>query len=377
MFSRRPGDEEVVNNLTEDVQRRLLMRPRFLAKGRFATMPRTKIIATLGPASSDYTVLRKMFTAGLDAVRLNFSHGSYNQHLDSVKLVHLLNKKYRRGVRIMQDLEGFRIRIGRLPGGKRRLLKNRTIVWLRNDAGSEGPKTIPLDYEGDLGRIEPKQLIYIDDGNLILRAKESSASSIKAEVLEGGVLKERKGVNIPGAEFEFSRITEKDKRDIEFGIKQGVDYIALSFVGDEHDVREAAELVKPRLLGCKIVAKIESREAIANIDGIIEAADGIMIARGDLGVAVPIYEVPIIQKQIIKKCNAAKKFVITATQMLEHMTEHARPTRAEVADVANAIIDGTDFVMLSGETAIGKFPYESVRMMNEIIKFTEKAIPGL
>jgi len=340
-------------------------------------MPKTKIIATLGPASGSYSVLRKMFTAGLDVVRLNFSHGSYDGHLDLVKLVRLLNEKYRRGIRIMQDLEGFRIRVGRLAEGKTRLLKNRTIVWLRNDDQSEGPRTIPFDYEGDLSGIKSGQLIYIDDGNLILRAKEIGANSIKAEVVEGGVLKERKGINIPGAELEFGRITDKDKRDIEFGIKQGVDYIALSFVRDERDVREAAELVKPRLLGCRIVAKIESREAIANIDDIIDAADGIMIARGDMGVAVPIHEVPIIQKQIIKKCNAAKKFVITATQMLEHMTEHSRPTRAEVTDVANAIIDGTDFVMLSGETAVGQFPYESVLMMNEIIKFTEKAMPNL
>ncbi len=339
-------------------------------------MPKTKIIATLGPASDDYSVLRKMFAAGLDVVRLNSSHGSHHQHLDLIKLVRLLNEKYRRHIRIMQDLEGFRIRIGRFAG-KSRMLKNRTIVWLTNDPDNEGPKTIPFDYEGDLTRIQPKQLVYIDDGNLILRVKESSVDSIKAEVVEGGLLKERKGVNIPRAELDFDGITEKDKRDIEFGIKQGIDYIALSFVRDENDVRKAAELVKPRLLGCKIVAKIESREAIANIDPIIEAADGVMIARGDMGVAVPIHEVPIIQKRIIKKCNAAKKFVITATQMLEHMTEHSRPTRAEVTDVANAIIDGTDFVMLSGETAIGKFPYESVLMMNEIIKFTEKAIPGL
>jgi pyruvate kinase len=340
-------------------------------------MPKTKIIATLGPASGNYSELRKMFTAGLDVARLNFSHGSHNQHLELIKLVRLLNQKYGRHIRIMQDLAGFRIRIGCFAGAKTRLLKNRTIVWLTNAPDNQGPKTIPFDYKGDLTAIEPKQLIYIDDGLLILRVKESTAESIKAEVVEGGVLKERKGVNIPGVQLEFDRITEKDRGDIEFSIKQGVDYIALSFVRDAEDVRKAVELVKPRLLGCKIVAKIESRESIANIDEIIDAADGIMIARGDMGVAVPIHEVPIIQKQIIKKCNAANKFVITATQMLEHMTDHSRPTRAEVTDVANAIIDGTDFVMLSGETAVGKFPYESVLMMNEIIKFTEKAMPGL
>jgi len=340
-------------------------------------MPRTKIIATLGPASSRYTVLRKMFTAGLDAVRLNFSHGSHEQHLDSVKLVRQLNRKYRRHIRIMQDLEGFRIRVGRFAGSKTRLLKNRTIVWLTNDPKAGGPKTIPFDYTGDLSRIKPKQHIYIDDGLLRLRVKSTSAGSIKAEVLEGGILKERKGINIPDADLEFEAVTEKDKQDVEFGIEHGVDYIAMSFVRNQNDVLRIAELVRPRLPGCRLVAKIESRQAIGNIDSIIAAADGIMIARGDMGIAIPIYEVPIVQKEIIGKCNTAGKFVITATQMLEHMTEHSRPTRAEVTDVANAIIDGTDFVMLSAETAVGRFPYQSVLMMNNIIKFTEKAIPRL
>ena len=340
-------------------------------------MPRTKIIATLGPVSSNYTVLRKMFTAGLDVVRLNFSHGSHKQHLESIELVRRLNRKYGRHIRIMQDLEGFRIRIGRFKGAKTRLLKNRTVVWLSNEAEACGPRTIPFDYKGDLSRLKPKQLIFIDDGNLILRIKSTSVNSIKAIVVEGGVLKERKGINIPDVDLGFERITEKDKRDIEFGIKHRVDYIALSFVRDENDIRQAAALIKPRLPKCRLVAKIENRQAIENIDGIIEAADGIMIARGDMGVAIPIYEVPIIQKRIIRKSNAAGKFVITATQMLEHMTEHSRPTRAEVTDVANAIIDGTDFVMLSAETAVGRFPYQSVLMMNDIIKFTEKSMSGL
>ncbi|HEX43018.1 MAG TPA: pyruvate kinase [Phycisphaerales bacterium] len=334
-------------------------------------MPRTKIVATLGPASGDYTTLRKMFTAGLDVVRLNFSHGSHAGHLAMIELVRRLNKKYRRAIKIMQDLEGFRIRVGRFEGAKTRELKRGGTVWLVKEPHASGPKTIPFDYEGDLTRIRAGQMIFIDDGFLILRAKEVSATSIKAVVIEGGVLKERKGINMPGAALEFEGITGKDRADIRFGIEHRVDYVALSFVRDAADVREVATLVKPELPGCKIVAKVESREAIKNIDEIIAASDGIMIARGDMGVAIPIYEVPIIQKRIIKKCNAAGKFVITATQMLEHMTEHSRPTRAEVTDVANAILDGTDFVMLSGETAAGKYPYESVRMMNEIIKFTE------
>jgi len=340
-------------------------------------MPRTKIIATLGPASSNYATLRKMFTAGLDVVRLNFSHGSTKKHLECVKLVRKLNSKYKRHIRIMQDLEGFRIRVGRFKGGSTRLLKKHSVVWLKNAGGYDGPRTIPLDYAGDLRRVRAGNLIYIDDGNLVLKARSSTENSIKAQVLEGGVLRERKGINIPDAEFEFKGLTDKDKKDIKFGIEQGLDYIALSFVNSAEDVAQAVELVKPEAPHCQIVAKIETRQAIANIDEIIERADGIMIARGDMGISVPVYKVPVIQKQIIKKCNAAGKFVITATEMLEHMTEHPRPTRAEVADVANAILDGTDFVMLSAETAIGRYPYESVMMMNEIIKFTEKAMGKL
>jgi pyruvate kinase len=346
-------------------------------KRRFAAMPRTGIIATLGPASNNYTVLRKMVRAGLDVVRLNFSHGAHRQHLESINLVRTINKKYRRAVRIMQDLEGFRIRIGRFKGEKTRVLKDRSVVWLTNNLEVRGPKTIPFDYAGDLRRIRPGQMIYIDDGNLALRADSVHAGSIRATVVEGGILKERKGINMPGANLAFKAMTEKDKKDIQFGIRHEVDYVALSFVRDANDILEARAIVKPHLPDCRLVAKVESRQAIRNIDKIIEAADGIMIARGDMGVAIPIYEVPVIQKQIIRKCNRARKFVITATQMLEHMTESTRPTRAEVTDVANAIIDGTDFVMLSAETAVGKYPYQSVLMMNEIIKFTEKSLPEL
>jgi len=340
-------------------------------------MPRTKIVATLGPASNDYTVLTKMVRAGLDVVRLNFSHGTHVQHLESVQLVRRINSKYRRRIRIMQDLEGFRIRVGHFEGEKTRVLKERSTVWLTNDLHAQGAKTIPFDYAGDLTRIKPGQMIYIDDGRLALRAESVHAGSIRTTVIEGGVLKERKGINMPGANLSFKAMTEKDKNDIQFGIEHEVDYVSLSFVRNPDDVLEAAAIVKPRLPRCQVVAKVESRQAIRNIDKIIDAADGVMIARGDMGVAIPIYEVPIVQKQIIRKCNAAGKFVITATQMLEHMTENTRPTRAEVTDVANAIIDGTDFVMLSAESAVGKYPYESVRMMNDIIKFTEQSLPEL
>jgi pyruvate kinase len=340
-------------------------------------MLRTKIIATLGPASANYTVLRKMFAAGLDVVRLNFSHGTHDEHAKAVDLIRRLNKKYHRHIRIMQDLEGFRIRIGRFQGPKTRELKEHSTVWLTNDESADSPKMIPFDYQGDLTRIKKGQMVFIDDGNFALRVKESSRTALKVVVVEGGILKERKGINMPGAKIDFDAMTDKDKADLEFGIEHKVDYVALSFVRRAGDVEEAARLLKPQLPSCRIVAQVESRQAIENIDSIIAAADGIMIARGDMGVALPIYEVPIIQKHIIRKCNAAGKFVITATQMLEHMTEHTRPTRAEVTDVANAILDGTDFVMLSAETAAGLYPAESVAMMNDIIKFTEKSRPTL
>src|SRR4030042_847177 len=214
-------------------------------------MPGTKIIATLGPASNNYTTLRKMFTAGLDVVRLNFSHGSLQKHLECIELVRRLNKKYRRHIRIMQDLEGFRIRVGRFKHAKEKLKKQRTIVRLTNNPVDDGPKTIPLDYEGDLSRLKPEQFIYIDDGKLALEVKTSSAGSIKTVVVEGGILKERKGINIPDVDLSFDEITDKDKKSIEFGIKHSVDYIALSFVRCENDVRRAAAMIKPALPDCR------------------------------------------------------------------------------------------------------------------------------
>ena len=235
-------------------------------------MPKTKIVATLGPASSNYTVLRKMTAAGLDVVRLNFSHGTHEQHEASVDLVRRINRKYRRHVRIMQDLEGFRIRVGHFDGEKTRLLKDRATVWLTNEARAPGPRTIPFDYPGDLRRIKRGQMIYLDDGNLALRAEEVRAGSIRATVLEGGVLKERKGINMPGADLTFRAMTEKDKQDLRFGLRYEVDYVALSFVRDADDVREAAELIRPARPRCRIVAKVESRSALRHIDAIIAAA---------------------------------------------------------------------------------------------------------
>jgi pyruvate kinase len=317
-----------------------------------------------------------MIRSGLDVARLNFSHGSHKDHLEKLRTIRKVNKKYRRRVRILQDLEGYRIRICRFKGTKTKMLEKRATVWLSTEKDTGDPRVIPFDYKGNLEGIGAGQLIYIDDGNIILKAKSSSKKKVKAEVVEGGLLKERKGVNMPDVRIPFSGLTPKDKKDMEFGIKHKVDWLAQSFVRTAKDMETVKKLVKPHLPQCLVVAKVETREAIKNIDQIVDASDGIMVARGDMGISIPIYEVDIVQKMIIKKCNQKRKFVITATQMLEHMTEHSRPTRAEVADVTNAILDGTDFVMLSEETAAGKYPVEAVRMMDKIIKFTEGYTSG-
>jgi pyruvate kinase len=337
-------------------------------------MPKTKIICTIGPASDSEAVLRHLMHAGMNVCRLNFSHGSHREHKQRIGLVRKLNKECKKQVKILQDLEGYRIRIGKLGAQKEIRLKRRQMIFLSNKAGGASGNVIPFDYEGNLRDIKSGSHIYIDDGNIALLVKSCRKSRLKTEVIVPGVLKENKGVNIPGVELKFKGLTDKDRADIHFGIREGVDYIAQSFVRDRHDIMHVSRLVRDRLPSCKIIAKIENRQGINNIDEIIRVSDGIMIARGDMGVSIPIYEIPMVQKEIIRKCNRAKKFVITATQMLESMTENIRPTRAEVTDVANAIIDGSDFLMLSAETAAGRHPAEAVRMMNEIIVFTERSI---
>ncbi len=320
-------------------------------------MVKTKIIATLGPAASSRPVLRKMMLAGLDVARINFSHGNLREHLKRVSLIRELNSKYRRRIKVLGDLEGYRIRIGRLKEPIE-LKKNQVV-------------SLPVDYKGDLREIAPGRHIYIDDGNLDLVVERHERRCLRARVVTGGLLKERKGVNIPGARLKFRGITEKDRRDISICIKHKFDYIAQSFVRTKEDILKIRALINGSLPECKIIAKIESREGIKKIDEIIAASDGIMIARGDMGVSIPIYEVPIVQKEIIRKCRRARKFAITATQMLESMTTNPRPTRAEASDVANAIIDGSHYLMLSAETSIGAHPVEAVKTMNQIIKFTE------
>ena len=338
-------------------------------------MSERKIICTIGPASDSPAVLRNMMLAGMDVARLNFSHGTHAEHQRRVDLIRRLSKRYRRNIRILQDLEGYRIRVGRFEKKKAINLKKGKTVLLTNRIGVSGDEhTIPFDYRGSLEDIKAGSSIYMDDGSILLKVKGRTKFYLKAEVLIPGILKERKGINIPDLKLKFSDLTGKDEADIQFGIRNRVSYIAQSFVRDKEDVIRVRDAIRENLPACQLIAKIENRDGIKNIDRILDVSDGVMVARGDMGVSLPIYEIPMLQKMLIKKCNQRKKFVITATQMLESMTEHIRPTRAEVTDVANAILDGSDFVMLSEETAVGKYPVEAVRMMNQIIKFTERFV---
>jgi pyruvate kinase len=302
--------------------------------------------------------------------RLNFSHGAPGEHQLRIDAIRGLNKKYGYNIKILQDLEGYRVRIGRLAGNRPVFLRKGENLFLANGGLAGRKNTVPFDYGGPLKEIKRGSPIYIDDGNIMLVVKESARDYLKTEVVIPGLLKENKGINIPEAALSFKGLTDKDKMDLDFGMANRVDFIAQSFVRGKNDILELRDYIKSGPFGHKIIAKIENRQGLENIDEIIEVADGIIVARGDLGVSVPVYEIPILQKIIIRKCNLKGKFVITATQMLESMTEHQRPTRAEASDVANAVLDGSDYLMLSAETAVGKYPVESVRMMRDIIRFT-------
>jgi len=337
-------------------------------------MVKTRIICTFGPASSTEATLRKMMLAGMDVGRLNFSHGKLDEMINRINLIRNLNSKYSRRIKLLADLQGHRIRLGELSSPIE--LKKHQTIWLVQKNSDITSGKIFFNYQGPLSCIKNGYKVFIDDGNIALEVINRSRNSLKTKVIVAGLLKGRKGVNIPEARLVFGGISQQDIKDINFCEAQGIDYIAQSFVRTKTDMLDVKNMLQSGSR-CRLVAKIENREGIKNIDEIIKVSDGIMIARGDMGVSLPIYEIPIIQKMIIKKCNRASKFVITATQMLESMTENIRPTRAEVTDVANAIIDGTDFVMLSAESAVGKYPAQTVAMMNNIIKFTEKNLKSI
>ena len=322
---------------------------------------RTKIVCTIGPASSSPSVLRALITAGMNVARINFSHGTHEQHAEVITAVRALAKEIGRPVAILGDLQGPRIRIGDLPAPIM-LLEGSDIVLAPEAAA--GPGDVPVTYGELANDVKVGDRILINDGLLDLVVLEVRAPRVVARVVHGGPMTSHKGINLPGVLVSAPSITEKDRADIEFAVGQEVDYLALSFVRRAKDIEGLRRLIPPHML---VVAKIEKDTALANIDSILRVVDAVMVARGDLGVELPFEEVPIAQKRIISLANAAGRPVITATQMLESMIENPRPTRAEASDVANAILDGTDAVMLSAETATGQYPELAVRAMSRII----------
>ncbi len=335
-------------------------------------MKRTKIICTLGPASSKKNILRAMMRAGMDIARFNFSHGSHEEHRERVDMVKNLREELNLPVAMLLDTKGPEIRTKLLKDHKKVTLEtgSQFILTTGDEPGDE--TKVAITYENLYKDVKKGGKILIDDGLIELEIENIKNQDIVCRVLNGGELGERKGINVPYVKVKLPGITEQDRADILFGIQQEFDYIAASFVRDAKAIKEIRQLLNEnggQDIG--IIAKIENAEGVENIDEIIKAADGIMVARGDLGVEIPPSEVPYIQKTIIRKCNENYVPVITATQMLDSMIRNPRPTRAEVADVANAIYDGTDAIMLSGETAAGKYPLESLKMMVEIAQTTE------
>jgi len=328
--------------------------------------PRAKIVCTLGPASSTAETIDALIDAGLDVARINFSHGTHEQHARTIAIVRELSKKRGCPIAILGDLQGPRIRIGDLVSPRQ--LEAGADVVLCPEEAARGDE-MPITYEGLASDVHVGDRILIDDGLIELVVLDVSAPRVVARVVHGGEVKSHKGINLPGVNVSAPSITEKDRADAAFAVDQGLDYLALSFVRRAADLAELRAFVPKSVL---LIAKIEKDSALENIESILRQSDGVMVARGDLGVELPFEEVPIAQKKIIKLANIIGRPVITATQMLESMIEHPRPTRAEASDVANAIIDGTDAVMLSAETAAGAYPRLAVQAMRRIISEIEQ-----
>jgi pyruvate kinase len=335
---------------------------------------RTKIVATLGPASTSPEILKKLVKAGMSVARLNFSHGSYDDHARTVNLIRAIETELDKPVTILQDLQGPKIRVGQLPNGAIDLVEGKSLTLVPLAEYHNQADTIGIDYSDLAAEAQVGAQVLLDDGLLELKVEEISALSVRCTIIKGGVLKSRKGVNLPSLNLRLPSLTEKDKQDLEFGISQGVDWVSLSFVRQAEDIRSLKELLARKNADIPVIAKIEKPQAIANLVAILDECDGLMVARGDLGVEMSPEKVPMLQKQIIRMCNQRGIPVITATQMLESMIQNPRPTRAEANDVANAIIDGTDAVMLSGESAVGAFPLQAVEMMARIATEVEKDI---
>ncbi len=339
-------------------------------------MRKTKIVCTLGPATDDDRSVRRLIDAGTDVVRLNFSHGSHESHGASIERVRRLAAEAVRPVALLQDLQGPKIRLGEIPGGKRVLRVREEIVLTAGDGGDA--ESLPVTYPWLTEDVTPGDRILLADGMIELEAVDVSAGGVRCRVITGGPISSRKGVNLPRSELRIPSFTEKDRTDLLFGLSKGIDVVALSFVRHEDDVEPVRAILDehdgPRPL---LIAKIEKPQAVDRLDRIIDRVDGVMVARGDLGVEMAVEAVPMIQKRIIRAARLAAKPVITATQMLRSMVDSPRPTRAEASDVANAVLDGTDAVMLSEESAVGHFPVEAVEVLDRITRSAEATIEPL
>lgn len=338
-------------------------------------MKKTKIVCTIGPASEGEDTLKEMISAGMNVARLNFSHGDYEEHGARISMLKRVREELGQPIAILLDTKGPEIRTGDFKENEVFLTEGQEYTLTTRDIPGDN-KLCSISYKDLPGDIKAGDTILIDDGLVALKVEEVvGGEDVRCIVLNNGVIKNHKGINVPGVHINMPPLTDKDKTDIAFGIENGIDFIAASFVRNAEDVLAIREFLRENQAEhIQIISKIENGEGVDNIDKIIDVSDGIMVARGDLGVEVPAEELPLLQKRIIRKCNKVGKPVITATQMLDSMIRNPRPTRAEVTDVANAILDGTDAIMLSGETAMGKYPVESVATMSQIAKRTEEAM---
>ena len=334
---------------------------------------RAKIVATIGPASNTKEKIIELIEAGADVFRLNFSHGSHDDHLKVINLINEVNEEIGTHICMLQDLQGPKIRIGQVENNGVEILPGKELIISNEDIMGTSQK-VSTTYKSLPTDVKPNDIILVDDGKIQLSVIKAEGTEVSTEVIYGGILKSRKGINLPDTNISEPSLTQKDRKDLEFGLEHDVEWVALSFVRSAADIIELKKIISDAGRSTKVIAKIEKPEAVADIDAIIEATDAIMVARGDLGVEILMEDVPMVQKRITNKCNTAGKPVIIATQMLESMIENPRPTRAEINDVANSILDGADAIMLSAESAAGKYPRESVECMTNTIQSIEERV---
>ena len=334
-----------------------------------------KIVCTIGPASDNYETLKAMAEAGMNVARLNFSHGDYDGHEKKLKLIRRVERAVKKPIAALLDTKGPEIRTGHMQNGEIQLVQGAKVVISSCDESFEGTaEKFWVNYKLLAQEVKPGQNIYIDDGALNLEVEKVDGDDVTCKVIVGGPLRNTKGINLPGADITLPALSEKDKQDIAWGIQHGMEYLAVSFVKTRSDIVEVRRLIQEYGSGMKILAKIETRQAVDNFAEIVDVVDGVMVARGDLGVEIATEDVPLVQKRIIEMCRVRGKAVIVATQMLDSMIRNPRPTRAEASDVSNAVLDGTDAVMLSGETASGNYPVQAVATMRKIVDRAEKEL---